>query len=87
MRLKLYISFKIITETDPTRTCRNRYAETWHILYVNYNISKEIQPPLSYFETESNSVITLLKGLNILCRYKQVSLQPRSVMLWLTVTN
>jgi hypothetical protein len=34
-----------------------------------------------------NSVITPWKGLNILCRYKRVLLQPGSLMLWLTVRN
>jgi hypothetical protein len=36
---------------------------------------------------QSNSVITPWKILKVLCRYKGVSLQPRIIMLWLTLTN
>jgi hypothetical protein len=36
---------------------------------------------------KSNSVTASRKGLNILCRYKRLLLQPNSVTLWLTVWN
>jgi hypothetical protein len=36
---------------------------------------------------QSNSVIRSWKGLNIVCRYKRGSLQPRSIKLRLTVRN
>jgi hypothetical protein len=43
--------------------------------------------PSIHIYIQANSVITSWKGENILCRFKRLSLQPKSVMLWFTVRN